>query len=68
MFFRAEFSHHGKNRKTSIFYFKGEDIMTKLALENRIALLKGRQTDNGNIIKKLERKLRKLQKETAQND
>ncbi len=42
--------------------------MTKLALENRIALLKGRQTDNGNIIKKLERKLRKLQKETAQND
>ena len=35
--------------------------MTKLALENRIALLKGRTTDNGRIVQKLERKLRKLQ-------
>lgn len=35
--------------------------MTELALENRIALLKGRTSkDNGRIIKKLERKLRKL--------
>lgn len=34
--------------------------MTELALENRIALLKARQRDNGKIIKKLERKLRIL--------
>lgn len=35
--------------------------MKKLQLEVRIALLKGRQRENGNIIKKLERKLRKYQ-------
>lgn len=36
--------------------------MTALALENRIAILKGRTTkDNGRIVQKLERKLRKLQ-------
>lgn len=36
-----------------------------LKLENRIALLKSRTTDNGRIIQKLERRLRKL---TKQND
>ena len=35
--------------------------MKKLQLEVRIALLKGRQKENENIIKKLERKLRKYQ-------
>lgn len=35
----------------------------KLSLENRIALLKTRSTECGNIIKKLERKIRKLEKE-----
>lgn len=39
--------------------------MTKLAIENRIALLESRQKENKNIIKKLQRQLRKL---TAQND
>ena len=39
---------------------KGENVMTELALENRIALLEGRQKDNQNIVKKLRRKLRKL--------
>ena len=34
--------------------------MTELAINNRIELLKSRGRDNGNIIKKLERKLRKL--------
>lgn len=35
--------------------------MNKLAIENRIALLKSRSgKENGNIIKKLERKLRKF--------
>ena len=35
---------------------------TILALENRIALLRGRtDRENGKIIKKLERQLRKLQ-------
>ena len=38
--------------------------MKRLALENRIALLKTRQKDNANIIRKLERQLRK---ETEQN-
>lgn len=33
----------------------------KLAITNRIALLKSRNRDNGNIIKKLERKHRNLQ-------
>ena len=32
----------------------------KLAITNRIALLKSRNEENGNIIKKLERKLRKI--------
>lgn len=36
---------------------------TKLAIDNRIALLKSRNEDNGNIIKKLERKLRKIRGE-----
>ena len=35
--------------------------MTKLKIENRIALLRSRGRDNGNIIKKLERQLAKLQ-------
>lgn len=38
--------------------------MKKLSLENRINLLKGRTTENGNIIKKLERRLRKLNNES----
>ena len=38
--------------------------MEILALENRIALLRGRSgRDNGKIIRKLERKLRKLKSE-----
>ena len=37
--------------------------LEKLTLENRIALLKTRSTECGNIIKKLERKIRKLKKE-----
>ena len=32
----------------------------KLTLENRIALLTGRGKDNGKIVKKLQRRLRKL--------
>lgn len=35
----------------------------KLTLENRIALLKTRKTGCGNIIKKLERRTRKIEKE-----
>jgi hypothetical protein len=38
--------------------------MEELKLKNRIALLSSRQTDNGKIIKKLERRLRKLQNKT----
>ena len=34
--------------------------MTILALENRINLLKNRKRDNAPIVRKLERKLRKL--------
>jgi hypothetical protein len=34
--------------------------MNKLALENRIEILKARPKDNNNVIRKLERKLRKL--------
>ena len=34
---------------------------TKQAIMLRIAMLRARGTDNGNIIKKLERKLRALQ-------
>ena len=34
---------------------------TELAITNRIALLRSRHTENGNIIKKLERKLKALQ-------
>ena len=37
--------------------------MEILATENRIALLKGRTRDNGNIIRKLQRKLRRLKNE-----
>jgi ppGpp synthetase/RelA/SpoT-type nucleotidyltranferase len=36
--------------------------MKELQIENRIALLKSRVRDNENIVKKLERKQRKLQK------
>ena len=35
--------------------------MNRLAIENRIAKLRARKADNGRIIKKLERKLRKIQ-------
>ena len=35
--------------------------MERLALENRIALLSSRQKDNGRIVAKLKRKLRKLE-------
>lgn len=37
--------------------------LEKLTLENRIALLKTRKTECGNIIKKLERRIRKIEKE-----
>ena len=37
--------------------------LEKLTLENRIALLKTRSTECGNIIKKLERRIRKIGKE-----
>ena len=37
--------------------------LEKLTFENRIGLLKTRETECGNIIKKLERKIRKLEKE-----
>lgn len=33
---------------------------TELALTNRITLLRSRKTENGRIIKKLERRLRKI--------
>ena len=36
---------------------------TILTVQNRIALLKTRETECGNIIRKLERRLRKLEKE-----
>lgn len=36
--------------------------MNKLAIENRIQLLSARQKDNLNIIKKLQRKLRALER------
>lgn len=36
--------------------------MEKTAIENRIALLRTRSTSNGNIIRKLQRRLRKLEK------
>lgn len=34
--------------------------MNRLAIENRIAMLRARKVDNSRIIKKLERKLRAL--------
>ena len=37
--------------------------LEKLTIENRIALLKTRKTECGNIIKKLERRIRKIEKE-----
>ena len=37
--------------------------LSKLTLENRINLLKTRKTECGNIIKKLERQLRRIEKE-----
>ena len=36
--------------------------MNRLAIENRIAMLRARKADNSNIIKKLERRLRALDK------
>ena len=39
---------------------KEKIIMTRLAIENRIALLEGREKDNRRIIMKLQRKLRKI--------
>ena len=36
---------------------------TELGILNRIALLKSRKADNSNIIKKLERQLRRVRKE-----
>ena len=38
--------------------------MTELAITNRIALLKSRKTDNGAIIRKLERQLKHLRENT----
>ena len=37
--------------------------LEKLTIENRIALLKTRSTECGNIIKKLERRIRRIEKE-----
>ena len=37
--------------------------LVKLTIENRIALLKTRGSECGNIIKKLERRIRKIEKE-----
>lgn len=37
--------------------------LAKLTIENRIALLKTRSSECGNIIKKLERRLRGMEKE-----
>ena len=37
--------------------------LEKLTLENRIALLKTRKTECGNIIKKLERRIRNIERE-----
>ena len=37
--------------------------LEKLSLENRIALLKTRSTECENIIKKLERRIKKIEKE-----
>ena len=42
---------------------KMNNNLEKLTLENRIALLKTRSTECGNIIKKLERRIRKIEKE-----
>jgi hypothetical protein len=39
---------------------KGGLIMERQRILNRIELLKSRKAENGNIIKKLERQLRKL--------
>lgn len=35
-------------------------MITETAIRNRIALLQARKTENGRIIRKLERKLRRL--------
>lgn len=40
----------------------GITMRTELAIKNRISLLRGRTTDNGNIIRKLERQLRAMQR------
>ena len=41
--------------------------LEELTLVNRIDLLKTRSSECGNIIKKLERRLRKLEKESNKN-
>jgi hypothetical protein len=57
-------------RQTDGFIFytnKGENIMNnnELAIQNRINLLESRtEKENGNIVKKLQRQLRKLQNAT----
>lgn len=42
--------------------------MKELKVKNRIALLKSRGRDNGNIVKKLERQLAKLKNKADEND
>lgn len=44
------------------FFNKGEKQMNKMAIEIRIAKLKERGTTNQNIIRKLERQLRKIER------
>lgn len=39
-----------------------------LSLDNRIALLRSRQTENGKIIRKIERKRRRIEKENKNDN
>lgn len=41
-------------------------MKTELAIKNRISLLRGHTTDNSNIIKKLERQLRAIQRKESE--
>ena len=41
-------------------------MRTELAIKNRISLLRGPTTDNSNIIKKLERQLRAIQRKESE--
>ena len=51
-----------KTKHKIYFINKGENIMDKiLAITNRIELLKTRKANNANIIRKLERQLRRLE-------